>query len=185
MVSFKALLIGLGVGVLSACTAHTSATNHAPIQTAQERFGDRPGITVLAAALQAPVQGQTLYVPVYAEIFDSQANRAFQLTVTLSLRNTDSHQPIVIDRLDYYNSGGDRIVTYLDQFIQLDPLASTEVVVDRSHVSGGAGANFIVRWQAAAPVSTPVIEAVMISTASQQGISFISPGRVVEALPPP
>lgn len=44
---------------------------------------------------------------------------------------------------------------------------------------GGAGANFLVDWGAEQPISEPVVEAVMIGTASQQGISFISPGRVV------
>jgi len=72
--------------------------------------------------------------------------------------------------VDYYNSGGDRVIAYLDQPIQLGPLASTEVVVDRTNVTGGGGANFIVAWQSAAPVSDPIIEAVMISTASQQGL---------------
>ncbi|MEP0999550.1 MULTISPECIES: DUF3124 domain-containing protein [Cyanophyceae] len=184
MVSFKVVLICLSLAVLSACAAQAPATNPSPPKSTQERFSDRPGVTVLAAAPAAAVQGQTLYVPVYSEIFDSETNRAFQLTVTLSLRNSDRQQPIVITALDYYNSGGDRIVTYLDAPIQLGPLASTEVVVDRTNVTGGVGANFIVAWQSVAPVSAPVIEAVMISTASQQGMSFVSPARVIEELQP-
>lgn len=184
MVSLRLLLIGLSIGMLSACAAQTPATSPAPTVPAQERFSDRPGVTVLAAAPAPAVQGQTLYVPVYSEIFDSETNRAFQLTVTLSLRNSDRSHPIVITALDYYNSGGDRILTYLDAPIQLAPLASTEVVVDRTNVSGGVGANFIVAWQSVAPVSDPVIEAIMISTASQQGMSFVSSARVIEELQP-
>ncbi|MEA5448556.1 DUF3124 domain-containing protein [Leptolyngbya sp. CCNP1308] len=184
MVSLRLVLIGLSLGMLSACATQTPATSPAPTVPAQERFSDHPGVTVLAAAPAPAVQGQTLYVPVYSEIFDSEANRAFQLTVTLSLRNSDRSQPITITALDYYNSGGDRIITYLDEPIQLGPLASTEVVVDRTNVSGGVGANFIVAWQSVAPVSDPVIEAIMISTASQQGMSFVSPGRVIEELQP-
>ncbi|WP_275331247.1 DUF3124 domain-containing protein [Nodosilinea sp. PGN35] len=184
MVSLRVVLIGLSLGMLSACAPQAPATSPAPTVPAQERFSERPGITVLAAAPAAAVQGQTLYVPVYSEIFDSEANRAFQLTVTLSLRNSDRAQPIVITTLDYYNSGGDRIATYLDAPIQLGPLASTEVVVDRTNTTGGVGANFIVEWQAAAPVSEPIVEAVMISTASQQGMSFVSPARVIAALQP-
>ncbi len=123
-------------------------------------------------------------MPVYSEIFDSDSNRAFQLTTILSLRNTDLEQAIVVNVIDYYNSGGDRVIAYLDQPIQLGPLASTEVVVDRTNITGGVGANFIVEWQSAAPVSAPIIEAVMISTASQQGMSFTSPGRVIATFPP-
>lgn len=180
---WKELLISLSLGMLSACAAQAPATSPSPPLSAQERFSERPGVTVLAAAPAAAVQGQTLYVPVYSEIFDSEADRTFQLTVTLSLRNSDRDQPITITTLDYYNSGGDRIVTYLDAPIQLGPLASTEVVVDRSNTTGGVGANFIVEWQSAAPVSAPVVEAVMISTASQQGLSFVSPARIIDTLP--
>lgn len=193
MASLKVALLGVALAMLSACAAQTPANSPAPSLSTQQRFAGRPGVTVLAAdAIAAPVRGQTLYVPVYAEIFDADQNRTFQLTVTLSLRNTDRDQPIAITSLDYYNSGGDRVVAYLDQPIQLGPLASTEVVIDsrmdrsanRSDVAGGVGANFIVQWQSAAAVSDPVVEAVMISSASQQGMSFVSPARVVDELPP-
>jgi hypothetical protein len=64
-------------------------------------------------------------------------------------------------------------------------MASTDFVVTEDD-TGGAGANFIVEWSAGAEVTAPVVEAVMISTASQQGISFVSQGRVIKdrALPP-
>ncbi|MBE9137304.1 DUF3124 domain-containing protein [Nodosilinea sp. LEGE 07088] len=185
MAKLRVLAVSLMVGMLSACALQTPATSPAPVQSAVQRFSDRPGITVLSATPDNPVQGQTVYVPVYSEIFDSEAGRGFQLTVTLSLRNTDRDRPIVIDRLDYYNSGGDRVQSYLDQPIQLGPLASTEIVVDRTNVTGGAGANFIVEWRAATAVSDPVIKAVMISTTSQQGVSFVSPGHVIDELPSP
>jgi hypothetical protein len=186
MANLKGVLLGLTLAMLSACATQTAANSPTPSLSTQQRFADRPGVTVLAAAdaIAAPVQGQTLYVPVYAEIFDSDQNRTFQLTATLSLRNTDRDQSIVISTLDYYNSGGDRVMAYLDAPIQLGPLASTEVVIDRSDVTGGIGANFIVQWQSAAAVSDPVVEAVMISSASQQGMSFVSPARVIETLPP-
>jgi len=41
------------------------------------------------------------------------------------------------------------------------------------------GANFIVRWHADTPVPPPVVETVMITTASTQGISFRSTARVL------
>jgi len=43
-----------------------------------------------------------------------------------------------------------------------------------------AGANFIVRWESPNKVSIPVIQAVMIGTASTQGISFVCDGVVLE-----
>jgi hypothetical protein len=59
-------------------------------------------------------------------------------------------------------------------------MASTDFVVEQNDTSGGAGANFVVEWSASIEVTAPVVEAVMISTASQQGISFVSVGRVLK-----
>ena len=59
-------------------------------------------------------------------------------------------------------------------------MASTDFVVRRTDTSGGLGANFIVEWVAEKEVSEPVIEAVMIGAESTQGISFVSPGRVIK-----
>ncbi|HIK46150.1 MAG TPA: DUF3124 domain-containing protein [Leptolyngbyaceae cyanobacterium M65_K2018_010] len=140
-----------------------------------------PGVTTLAAA-QRPtlVTGQVIYVPIYSEIYDLGPNRTFQLAATLSLRNTDRQNPIVITAVDYYDSAGKRVKTYLTDPIQLAPLTSTAVVVHQTDTLGGTGANFLVTWGAAVAVSEPIVEAIMISTASQQGISFVSPGRVIE-----
>jgi hypothetical protein len=41
------------------------------------------------------------------------------------------------------------------------------------------GANFLVRWQAEAPVHPPVVETVMITTESTLGISFRTTARVL------
>ncbi|MGK7927943.1 MAG: DUF3124 domain-containing protein [Spirulina sp.] len=166
-------------GLSVACT--TQETSVSSSGSPPDRFlADSPG-AILIAAEQLPslVTGQVIYVPIYSEIYDFDRRRTFQLTATLSLRNTDKTHPIFIELVDYYNSGGEKISSYLNQPIQLNPLASTEVVVAKSDEAGGAGANFIVEWRAANRVSEPVIEAIMISTISQQGISFVSPGRVV------
>jgi len=68
--------------------------------------------------------------------------------------------------------------------LRLAPLATTEFFVPEQDSSGGSGANFIVEWVAEKKqVNTPIIEAVMISTSGQQGISFVRSGQVVQALP--
>ena len=45
--------------------------------------------------------------------------------------------------------------------------------------SGGSGAKFIVKWESKKPVNQPLIEAIMISTRSGQGISFVSKGQAI------
>lgn len=128
-------------------------------------------------------RGQVLYIPVYSHIFVSTASGTFNLTTTLSLRNTDLSNAITLTSVRYYDSAGALVRTYLDEPRQLGPLASTEVVVAEKDTSGGAGANFIVEWSAQEPVTSPVVEAVMISTTSSQGLSFVTWARVLEQTP--
>ena len=129
--------------------------------------------------------GQTVYVPVYSHIFadDRYRDRPFLLTATLSVRNTDPERPFTLRRVDYYDSEGALLQRYLEAPITLAPLASTHYIVPESEAKGGAGAKFLIEWQAPAAVSEPIIEAVMIGTKLQQGISFISTGRAIKATP--
>ena len=39
----------------------------------------------------------------------------------------------------------------------------------------------LVEWVAETEVYEPIVEALMVSTSSQQGISFVSQGRVIES----
>jgi hypothetical protein len=125
-------------------------------------------------------RGQTVYVPVYSHIYHYNRQEIFELAVTLSIRNTDLTNPIIITSARYYNSEGKLVKQYLERPIQLDALASTAFFVNRNDTSGGLGANFIVEWVAQTEISEPVVEAVMIGTDFQQGISFVSPGKVIK-----
>jgi hypothetical protein len=118
-------------------------------------------------------------VPAYSHIYYRNAERSMNLATTLSIRNTSPGAPLVLSTIDYYDSSGERVRAYLDTARSLDPLASTYVVVDVDDIRGGVGANFIVRWHANTPVSPPVVETVMITTESTQGISFRSTARVL------
>ncbi|BAZ53210.1 DUF3124 domain-containing protein [Nostoc ellipsosporum NOK] len=124
--------------------------------------------------------GQTIYVPVYSHIYHYNRQEIFNLAVTLSIRNTDLNNSLIITSVRYYNSEGKLVKQYLQQPIQLDALASTDFFVDRNDTTGGLGANFIVEWVAKTKISEPVVEAVMIGTDYQQGISFTSPGKVIK-----
>lgn len=124
--------------------------------------------------------GQTIYVPIYSHIYHDDRQKVLNLAATLSIRNTDLNQPIIITSVRYYDSAGKLVKQYLERPIQLDALASQDFFVDRSDTSGGLGANFIVEWVAQTEISEPIVEAVMIATEFQQGVSFISPGKVIK-----
>jgi hypothetical protein len=125
--------------------------------------------------------GQTIYVPVYSHIYHDAQQKIFNLAATLSIRNTDLTNSIIITSVRYYDSDGKLVKQYLERPIQLGALASTDFVVNQTDNSGGLGANFIVEWVAQTEISEPVVEVVMISTAFHQGISWSSPGRVIKS----
>jgi hypothetical protein len=126
------------------------------------------------------VAGHTVYVPVYSHIYMMDQGRTMNLTTTLSVRNTDQEHPIIVASVDYYNSGGELVRNYLEQPVELGPLASAEFVVPQADISGGIGASFLIEWVAQTTVSDPVIEAIMINTQGNQGLSFVSQGRVID-----
>ena len=123
--------------------------------------------------------GQTLYVPVYSHIYSGDRGRPIYLASTVSIRNTDPSGKIRLKTVDYYDSAGKLVRQYLEKPVDLAPLASIRYIVGESDKAGGSGANFIIRWESANPVSVPIVEGIMISTASQLGISFTSRGQVI------
>lgn len=124
--------------------------------------------------------GQLVYVPVYSHIYQQDRQKTFNLTATLSIRNTDPFRALRVTEVAYYDSDGQLVQHYLEQAVRLDPLSSTSFVVEERDLRGGVGANFLVSWGAGKEVNPPIIEAVMISTSQQQGISFLSVGRVLQ-----
>lgn len=124
-------------------------------------------------------KGQTVYVPVYSNVFSGPRSLPFQLAATLSIRNTDLDSWVRVTSVDYYDTAGKLIRRSLDKPLSLAPLASTYIHVEEKDVTGGFGANFIVKWQADRTVNAPIIECVMIGATSGQGISFVSPGQVI------
>ncbi len=127
--------------------------------------------------------GQTIYVPAYSEMYAAREH-TLDLAVTLTVHNTDFDHPIILTSVRYYDTQGQLLREYVTEPQQLAPLAATDFFVDANEQSGGLGTNFIVEWVAEQPVFEPVVEAIMINTANNQGISLTSPGRVIHQIAP-
>lgn len=135
-----------------------------------------------AAARKEVSKGQTVYIPIYSHIYSGDRERPVNLTATLSIRNTDPVGSITIVAVNYHDSEGNPVTAYINEPVRLKPLASVRFIVKESDTRGGSGACFLVKWNAAKPASAPLMEGIMISTRSQQGISFVSRGQVVEEI---
>ena len=133
----------------------------------------------IASSTVELLKGQSVYVPIYSHIYHGDSEKPFNLTVTLSIRNTDPKQEITLISADYFDSNGKLLKNYVERPIKIKKLASVRYVIQSKDKSGGSGAKFIVKWESKKPVNIPLIEAIMISTRSGQGISFVSKGQAI------
>lgn len=159
--------------MIAACTSRdnkTTAEDH------QETFAP------FMEELQV-VSSEVIYVPAYSHVYSMTRDRQFDLSVTLSIRNTDLEYPIVVSSVRYYDNNGKLVKEYLDKPRRLAPMASADFFVAQMDRSGGLGANFIVEWAADQKVHEPVVEAIMIGILGNQSVSLISPGRVLSRTP--
>ncbi|MFO7971634.1 MAG: DUF3124 domain-containing protein [Desulfobacterales bacterium] len=123
--------------------------------------------------------GQTIYVPAYSHIYIGNREHPFLLTVTLSIRNIDPKHRIKITIVDYYETQGKLLKKYVEKPVILNPLESLRYIIPERDKAGGSGANFIVEWKSDKLVNPPIVESIMISTQSGQGVSFTSRGQAI------
>ena len=173
-------LIVILTGALCACgPSGPTESNVDPPSSHLDSLSTAPSTSADRGTPTKRVRSQTLYVPAYSHIYIRDAQRSMNLATTLSIRNTSPDTALTLSTIDYYDSNGNPVRSYLDTARTLGPLASTYVVVETDDIRGGVGANFIVRWHAETAIPPPVVETVMITTASTQGISFRSTARVL------
>ncbi len=133
-----------------------------------------------AAGCCVSAKGQTIYVPAYTHIYYTLQGNRFPITTTLAIHNTDAKTPIQIVSARYYNAQGRLVQEYVQAPVTLAPFAALDLLVRKPDKSPGSGACFIVKWRAAKRVSPPIVECILIGATGQQGISFLSRGRVIE-----
>lgn len=83
-------------------------------------------------------------------------DRTLDLAVTLTVHNTDFEHAIILTSVRYYDTQGQLLKEYLAEPRQLTPPTSTDFFV----------------------------EAIMLNTSNNQGISLTSPGRVINQIAP-
>lgn len=123
---------------------------------------------------------ESVYVPVYSDIYHRDGTKRFLLTTTVSIRNNSLLDSAYIFSATYYDSYGKELHEYIDSAILLSPLESIEFVVKEVEDVGGAGANFIIDWAAKKYSDQLLIQSVMIGSYGQQGISFLSDSKVIQ-----
>lgn len=123
-----------------------------------------------------PPHMDTMYVPIYSDIYDQTVDSKSLLTATLSIRNTSIRDSIYIVEVDYYDTQGNLVREYLDKALLLTPLQSTEYIVEEADDTGGTGANFIITWGGNSAKIKPIFQAVMVLKSGQHALSFVTEG---------
>ena len=121
----------------------------------------------------------TVYVPIYSDIYSKSKDSRFLLTATLSIRNTSLVDTIYMNSIDYYDTQGDLVRSYIESTSYLRPMETIDYVIEQDDDTGGSGANFLIIWSARHKNVKPVFQAIHISTNGQQGVSFTTEGKSI------
>ena len=121
----------------------------------------------------------TYYVPIYSDIYVGDNIPKEPLAATLSLRNTSLSDTLFILKIDYFNTDGGLVKSFIDHQIAILPMATVNYVIDRDDDSGGSGANFIVEVHARSPEVKPLVQAVMVGEYSNKAFAFESDGYII------
>lgn len=119
----------------------------------------------------------TTYLSVYSQIYSQSEHNVRDLTVTVSMRNPDSENKVFLKKINSYNTEGHLVKNYIEKPVYILPMETLELVIEESDDDFGTGGNFLFDWTVAKNTNEPIFESIMISTAGQQGISFVTTGK--------
>jgi len=160
-----------------ACLLFISCNRHEPLSSQDSVNWEKRAVkTVPADSLES---GST-FISVYAQIYVRSLNDQTGLTSTISIHNPNIKDQIYIDKAVCYNTHGEAIRTYFDQPVYVNPMETLQIVIDGLDNEGGTGANFVFDWRIKSTLNEPIMEAIMITTSSNQGISFVTNGKKIK-----
>jgi len=116
------------------------------------------------------------YVPIYSDVYADQINQKVMLSANLSIRNMSDRDTVYISLVEYYNTDGNLVNSYLNEPIYVLPMATINFVVERDDDAGGHGANFIIESNTKQDQIPPLIQAVMVGYVGNKALSFITEG---------
>jgi len=123
----------------------------------------------------------TIYVPIYSNIYVDKQNQKRLLAATLSIRNTSYLDSLFVTKIDYFNTEGALVKNYISKPISLPPMASINYVIEKEDDTGGSGANFIVTLSGKNAYTLPIVQAIMIGeNGENKGFSFSTDGYSIK-----
>ncbi len=121
-----------------------------------------------------------VYVPAYS--IRTASEKPPGLATLLRIDNTSSNKPLVLERVDYFDTTGTLVQRYIETPIALKPFGAIQIFIPAEDRRGGPASNFIVTWAGNGPIAEPLIETVMFGTVDGASYSFVSPGRAIKTV---
>ena len=132
-------------------------------------------------AQETPSQatGQTLYLPIYSHMLYGNVGKSGKvsqvlLSALVSIRNTDGRRPLRIVSARYYDTHGKLLSERVPKPVVIPPYGTHELFVELNDASGGSGANFVIRWDAEAPINPPLVEALHANMDGGKAVIFMT-----------
>lgn len=172
----RILLVFLVAVLFISCESRKQETESKPIST---QFN--PEIMKIPDKGGRKLKGQVLYMPVYSNIPFLQKQK-YDLSAFIAIHNTDLTNRIKVTMVNYFDTEGKLVKTYIGSEQYLNPLSTAIFEVSMDDQSG-TGANFLVEWISEKPVNEPLIESVMKDLKGNLGLSFLSTGRILREVP--
>jgi len=168
------------VALAIACTFARAETTGAAAGAIDFRAQFKDSLTEVPDPSALSAKG-SIYVPAYSRVYGatSGTHKLIELSTTLRIDNTSATKPLVIERIEYYETSGKLVQSYLSEPLALRPFGTIEIIIPAEDDRGGIAANFIVTWAGAGPIAEPLVEAVMIGSQDNTSYSFVSPGRPI------
>lgn len=120
------------------------------------------------------------YLSVYSQIYSYSQHKTYNLTAMISIRNTSAKDTIYLSKVDYYDTHGALLKTYIDKSAYLTPMETIDIIINEVDDAGGTGGNFIFDWKTPKNCPEPIFEGVMTSTSGQQGLSFLTQAKRID-----
>ena len=136
-------------------------------------------LSVSAQEARALAKAQTLYLPIYSHMLygnlGKSGNASYVLLSSLvSIRNSDTKRSLRVLSAKYFDTHGKLLGERVATPVVLPPLGNLELFVELNDASGGSGANFVIKWEADAPVNPPLVEALHANMDGGKAVIFMT-----------
>jgi len=129
--------------------------------------------------------GQDLYLPIYSHVWHGEMSKNVPektlVSVSVSVRNTDSSKAIRILSAKYFDTQGNGLREYVASPMTIGPMGTYELFVPRSDDTGGSGANFVIRWQSDKPANPPIVQGLHANLTVGRSLTFTTSAVVMPA----